>query len=59
MDEAGIHGFGTWRPETSSGEETSNLTHTGLESPATGPRAGVRPRETDGGGGKAGNQNNC
>ena len=28
-----------------------------LETPTTGPRAGVRPRETDGGGGKAGNRN--
>ena len=28
-----------------------------LETPATGPRAGVRPRETDGGSGKAGNRN--
>ena len=27
-----------------------------LETPAAGPRAGVRPRVTDGGGGKAGNQ---
>ena len=28
-----------------------------LETTATGPRAGARPRETDGGGGKAGNRN--
>ena len=46
-------------PETSSEEKTgggAGTLHTpGLETPATGPRAGVRPRETDGGSGKAGN----
>ena len=29
-----------------------------LETTETGPRAGARPRETDGGGGKAGNRDN-
>ena len=51
MDEAGNYGFGTWRPETSSGEETSDgapTLHTpALEAPAVGPSAGVRPRATD------------
>ena len=58
--EAGNYGFGTWRPETSSEEETSGgaaTLHTlVLETSASGPRAGVRPRVTDGGGGKVGNQ---
>ena len=60
--EAGNYGFGTWRPETSREEETSGgaaTLHTpALEAPAVGPIAGVRPRATGGGGGKAGNRDN-
>ena len=60
--EAGNYGFGTWRPETSSGEETSGgaaTLHTpALEAPVVGPSADVRPRATGGGGGKAGNRDN-
>ena len=62
MERAGNYGFGTWRPETSSGEETSGgapTLHTPtLEAPAVGPSADVRPRATSGGGGKAGNRDN-
>ena len=57
MDEAGNYGFGTWRPETSSGEETSDgvttLHTSALEALTVSPSADVRPRATDGGGGKA------
>ena len=60
--EAGNYGFGTWRPETSSGEETSGgapTLHTPtLEAPAVGASAGVRPRTTGGGSGKTGNRDN-
>ena len=60
MDEAGNYGFGTWRPESSSTEETSGgaaTFHTPVqETPAAGPSARVRPREKNGGGGKAGNR---
>ena len=60
MVEAGNYGFGTWRPETSSEEETSGgaptLRTPFLETPAAGPSAGVRPRATGGGGGKVGNR---
>ena len=55
---SGHVGVRAWRPETSSGEKTGGgvgtLRTPGLETPATGPRAGVRPRETGGGGGKVG-----
>ena len=48
--------------ETSSGEKTgggAGTLHTpGLETPAAGPRAGVRPRVTGGGGGKVGDHDN-
>ena len=59
MVEAGNYGFGTWRPETSSEEETSGgaptLRTPFLETPAVGPNVGVRPRTTGSGGVKAGN----
>ena len=59
MDEAGNYGFGTWRPESSSTEETGGgaaTFHTPVqETPTAGPSARVRPREKNGGGGKAGN----
>ena len=62
MDEAGSYGFGTWRPESSKEEETSGgaaTFHTPVqETPAAGPSARVRPREKNGGGGKAGNRDN-
>ena len=46
MDEAGNYGFGTWRPESSSTEETSGgaaTFHTPVqETPAAGPSARCR-----------------
>ena len=60
MDEAGNYGFGTWRPESSNEGETSGgvaTFHTLVqETPAAGPSARVRPREKNGGVGKAGNR---
>ena len=51
-----------WKPETSTGEKTGGgagtLRTPGLETPAVGPSADVRPRATGGGGGKAGNRDN-
>ena len=59
---SGHGGFGTWWPESSSTEETSGGTATFhapvQETPAAGPSARVRPREKNGGGGKAGNRDN-
>ena len=61
-DKADNYGFGTWRPESTSEEETSGgaaTFHTPVqETPAAGPSARVRPREKNGGGGKAGNRDN-
>ena len=61
-DSSGHGGFGTWWPESSSTEETSGGTATFhapvQETPAAGPSARVRPREKNGGGGKAGNRDN-
>ena len=50
------------RYNSTTGEETNDgatILHTlVLETPASGPRAGVRPRVTDSGGGKDDNQDN-
>ena len=60
MVEASNYGFGTRRPEKSSGEETSSgaptLRTPFLETPAAGPSARVRPRQKSDGGSKAGNR---
>ena len=61
--EAGNYGFGTWRPETSKEEDGATsggaaTFHTPVqETPAADPSARVRPREKNGGDGKAGNRN--
>ena len=61
MDEAGSYGFGTWLPESlrRGGDERRcrDLPRNRFKrTPAAGPSARVRPREKNGGGGKAGNR---